>query len=1617
MASDPLSTLSSQISTQYGGAQGNIYSVAASGNAPNYSQPGDYSNYFSKAIQRNYLEEGYLRLDPFNVVPKSFETLIQEPDAVILVKKRAFSSLSEAYRPDFMDAEEKLYLKATKILFQNKCAQISAIEKLTKIARVSSAVGQIDDQLMPLIINLIDSSTGNFAAYDTNSSPTASIPTFGGANVGGGDATAFQRLVAVINQVRKIFAYSPPNLYTTWIANLANPFQSTLGQGTGVLEFTSVTDIQTNTTVDFNSGGTFSLSIADPYGFMRVTESDIDYALSDALNFVANSVLFQQGQLSLQDISAQNISNLNQERQQRGASAIQIIPNSNVINGNLVTAIFGSTGIQINFNYNPSAGLLPSSSSAAVTVGADSLQGSPTVGTDGLSPAELSLFQTAIISIFQSISYTQQAQSTVFTNSVGKSTLDLNYVRNKLRFHYGNKMCVQPMDRVQIYIGSKSRTDDQAFANMSDAFSGYGFLSNMNNLSYSIADQVSSLFNPSGNIDLQLEKSYFVGSNFPNGLWSLMRNTFVSDKSGCSVFGGLIDSSRQTGVPGKFTVSISGKDNTHFFDFGVINLNPGVDNFAGPLYDPLTPYKTRFDVISTNYKDQNPEFLDENKLLLNSQTFSKGMIKYTSGRYAGMPVTQNNFIQDTQITKDGKMRSVIHGPAGLVYKWKEGIGTFTYNADSYSATDPERIGIPALTNDPFAGQDIMNTLSLLICGVPYNYQTYYKAVSEFDNTARDPQTGQDPAVSFYNALQTTLQKNDLLWGGFVPFKNLVVDEASYQAANAKQLTINDQNNVITNQLNQIQNLKNQLYLQQAAGSISSGSSNAVSQAAANNLSTSLSELNTQLSASIGKLQQTIPTMTPGADTSFSPSNTSSGNTLSNPTIREETRRLTNFLTRRFSWQVRANEDKNLLIIDDSYDKDYDILAYVKDLQGSISQFNSEYNKVRDKISTVASLLNLEVFCDTQGHIRIRPQQYNKMPSSVFARMMQLKYLNGIQVFPKFLSDLYVDQINSLIQSLEVLELELRLDGAYIGIADDGTLANFIGNGFVFFSNSQGDITDVSKILANNNPDQIISNIPQNFIVQVQGQSKISTLSPATRAAKAQTILSAPGITTVQNVNLINQLISYITIKSGGQVTLDNFLVSNPQGGISIPSASIVDVVKVTSDIESKVNQRQQLMKTLSSTLTNAQEFKEFNSNPNQIGNQLMSPQTFNNQQIPAVFQHMIENEIFDDYGPGSGARYVIHNYQILSMELSEVPPDVTAIEVQGLLDPFITNNNLPFGDSGKAFPNGGNPMITAAAIDYDLWRMYGFKTTSSVPAPFLSQPESQCAPYAVSLLTRARKDILQATITIAGNEYMQPGEVVYVEEWGLLFYVQSVSHQFQYGGRFTTSLTLKYGHNPGEYIPTPLDIIGKVLYSNRDIAGYVNYRQTSVFNENDIGAIIIQIAASEDDPFTLLTGGNEGSNNISVINNLLYGAAGVVATNSAAGSNVSVSVELRIFYDSSAGSINSNLSSVRDTLKGALTGTVQIPNNNLTNAANKIHLPASVIVEADIDISNKSETRSPSKRACDQARNLINASPGLGSTSNPLFAAMSQGIIDCVLVFNPATTSAGTSTTSGASNG
>ena len=184
-----------------------------------------------------------------------------------------------------------------------------------------------------------------------------------------------------------------------------------------------------------------------------------------------------------------------------------------------------------------------------------------------------------------------------------------------------------------------------------------------------------------------------------------------------------------------------------------------------------------------------------------------------------------------------------------------------------------------------------------------------------------------------------------------------------------------------------------------------------------------------------------------------------------------------------------------------------------------------------------------------------------------------------------------------------------------------------------------------------------------------------------------------------------------------------------------------------------------------------------------------------------LFDHLIDDDTRNLLGPGSGKRFVIFDEQIESYDVKEVAPTATRVDVFGTT-PLVN-------DQMKQVVGGENFIQWGGAVDYDLWRQYGYIHKAIQDVPFISDAETQAKPLALQHLAIQRAAIFTGSVSVAGNEYYQPGDTVYIPSKGLLFYVNSVTHSFTYGSSFKTNLSLMYGHVPGSYLPTQMDIIGQ----------------------------------------------------------------------------------------------------------------------------------------------------------------------------------------------------------------
>lgn len=1645
-----LGALADQISSQLSLSENTNHSLDSviDGQNVKYGKLGDFAKKFDQSAERRYVEEGYLRRDPFNADPKQFEVLMQEPDASIFIKKRMFSTIAENFRPDYMDSEEKLYYKAIRVLFANKCAQISALEKLSKIQSVTASSGNISDSLMPIILTLSDTILAGGLPTGSNL-----FGAFGGNPLGGADAS---KLLNITDRLRKIYAFNKTAQTTTWAVNSTDLFQSTFGQGTGTIEITNFTNFSTNVSVDgIKNPGSFTLNIVDPYESMLITEWDIEKAIADATNLFKNSSIFQLGRDSANQLIADNQSTLNNLREARGVSPITIKINPNTLLGKRVTAVFDRIGTELLFTYDYSDGLLGN----GVNVAEDYLKDGSITGKDGLDTStvstqipglidnkvfskrtsELAAFGALVTAIYTKIQLDANSQ-----NAFQISNQQTNYARRKMRFNFSGKLIIQPMDIINIYINSKSKWDNKLLSGLPNMFNGFGLTQALNSFAVDTRN-IISLLNPKSSGVLQAEKANYVGSDFPDSLWVMLRSQFINENEGTHVFAGVVESAQDNWNDGKFSMSITGRDNTVYFDQGKINFKPSASVPLGPMFDPLTPFKSNFDTISSSTMDGRKELLDENKAILGTLSNQNGILKIKSGPDAGKRLaSDHDFTESFVDPRSGLTSRIFHAPDGLVYKWKEGIGVFVQSGSSLELFDNSTIGVPNTFTEPFAGQDVMNVISLLVTGKPYNYADYWRATQSIgtEQINKDPQSKEDSAYSYIKSLQSQLVKSNTLWGNFIPFKNLIINEQAFARAQQAQFSIVNTNNELNNKIKQLQTLNN-LSVVFGAGNVLTGVPKQFNPQY-EEIKSQLKVLQDSINSDIKSIQIQESTFhadsaSSGVDASFDFNefidSSKIGISASQSDPRREVRRQTNYLTRRMSYNVRANEDKNLFIVDDFYDKDYDILAYESFPANAIGLYNNEFTSTREKIAITADLLNLEVFADTQGHIRVRPPQYNKMPSSVFYRMMYLKQAYGVQIFPQFLDDLFTNQIDTLRKRLEVLEDLIRVDIVIVlGITapDDVAITNYIWNNttspmggtFAFISDNNGGIQDINQLMHSTNPDETNTQVT-SFIGGLQGQAT-STRDVFPNTARYTTIIqsltkqniatagySVNSIPSYNSNNYLDQLISRIQTKSGQKINKRDYVTSDtasPLTGFVTPVGATIDIFKVITELQEKLRERQKVLRLFYSVINNAKEFKTLDSNSDTATNQMLAPAIYGNSNIPEVFEHMIEDESYDDYGGSSGSRYIIKRAQIRSLQISENPPDYTMVQVQGQLSPNLPNSTLPA--DLNFFPNNGNALVSALAIDYDAWRNYGFKNVATVSVPFLRDPNSQCAPYASMLLSRNRKNILRGTVTISGNEYMQPGEVVYLEDRGLLFYVTAVRHNFGFGGSFTTTLDLSYGHTPGEYIPNVLDMIGKMIYNNRDIAGYVIHRESNVSNEISMGAIQMDPSPSKPPPTNSSKNPPQNSYasvNSQVINNILFQAAYLINANNNSSNNTQASIELRVFYDDTI-PINNTLETFAGQVKSILTGTTG--EIDTVGAPSPPPFPYKFVNVTPVNLNDSQDPRGPSQKAVDAARNLANNSsitPSLSGgssdtttpvTSNDKIRSSLFGyIVDCWVKF------------------
>ena len=322
-----LSSLGNILNTQFGIGENTSHSLdTVLGGA--YGRLGDFANKFDQSAERSYIEDGFIR----DIRPRKRSVLFQQPDFYVVIKKRMFSTLVDNSKLEVLEEKERLLIKATKKLFQNKCRILSTYEKLTKIEQLTFDSGRFNTFLAPALLNLIDSGNDLFT-------------TLGGQGL----STATK---SAIDTLRKVVSYSDPGTFSNWTTNDYDAvFGNDIGEGPGTFELTNISSIKTTASTEWG-GGSASITLEDPYNLLTVTEADIDQAITDVINPMRASAYSKFSETEFQKTIDKFKADLSIERSSRGASQITFKISQNTILSKRVRAILDDEGQEILFEYS-----------------------------------------------------------------------------------------------------------------------------------------------------------------------------------------------------------------------------------------------------------------------------------------------------------------------------------------------------------------------------------------------------------------------------------------------------------------------------------------------------------------------------------------------------------------------------------------------------------------------------------------------------------------------------------------------------------------------------------------------------------------------------------------------------------------------------------------------------------------------------------------------------------------------------------------------------------------------------------------------------------------------------------------------------------------------------------------------------------------------------------------------------------------------------------------------------------------------------------------------------------------------------------------------------------------
>jgi hypothetical protein len=134
--------------------------------------------------------------------------------------------------------------------------------------------------------------------------------------------------------------------------------------------------------------------------------------------------------------------------------------------------------------------------------------------------------------------------------------------------------------------------------------------------------------------------------------------------------------------------------------------------------------------------------------------------------------------------------------------------------------------------------------------------------------------------------------------------------------------------------------------------------------------------------------------------------------------------------------------------------------------------------------------------------------------------------------------------------------------------------------------------------------------------------------------------------------------------------------------------------------------------------------------------------------------------------------------------------DITTININDTIEGVLTSVNVvgQFYEMSTIMPQ----ILQNTYQDLSLMAQYGYHGTSLADLTFIRNVQDAAA-FGNAYLLRNNQKLLSASVTITGRSQMRLGVSTYLKPRDIVFYITGISHQFNAGGEYLTTLTLDGG--------------------------------------------------------------------------------------------------------------------------------------------------------------------------------------------------------------------------------